>query len=204
MFSPFYIILKIEHPGIDLNNIDYDLIKKLKEKYQFEEAEILKESINLKHGHNILDCVFEENTILISTTGTDGTIANEIIDLAFSEFNLEYIIVNKFEFPSMVKFNDVKTIANINLKERDLIKFDYEFIIALEENEKIVFRMLHDKQFKVDFVSANLSSSERLDSSQKFKEFFDRKHREIHDITNDIFCTQDNLEFLSIEVTQDE
>ncbi|MGG4504202.1 hypothetical protein [Paenibacillus polymyxa] len=207
MFSPFLTELSISHSDVDLKKVESELLKSIKNNFDFKETEIKPEFIELRDSEPIFSCKFSVKNIEISSAihkGSDEL--KKIMKLVFSDLNIKRITISNLELVSLIKFKEVKKLMNFHLINQNIEDYRISLVIPDEKGNTLKLSFLGGETAGYDYISAILNSNKDLISYDDFVDFYDSNIQNTYDTLQRILSSQEeNVEDVSFrEVIENE
>ncbi|MFE4568817.1 hypothetical protein [Paenibacillus chitinolyticus] len=202
MFKPYFFDLLIGHSNIDLREVELQLIKSAREKYNFKSAEMLQDSIQLQDAFPIFKCVIKEEYTHISSA-----LFNELEDIKnfiyLLDQTLDFNDINIISIELLGSFNLIESreLFNLNFNHHEISGFDFEISVKDEESNKTILHFVKSDEglhaVTRTYPQKNVSNLEEMFV------YLEKKSNDLKDTMIKITENQShNLIFSSIEVEQ--
>lgn len=208
MFSPAIIQIDLQNVSLDIQEIEFELVKELKQKYKFNVTEIVKEKILLRDAFPILKCEFEKDLITVSSAITEEIGLQDfkdILGILYNKLSFFQPTIKKFELGGVYKHTDNKKLVNFSLEDEQLTKLNISFSVVNSDNAKITVKFFHDSDKSSDLALINYESSDELHNINDLIAIIDREYGKLTETMSKYTSVQEgDLIFNKLEVSDDE
>jgi hypothetical protein len=197
----------LEYPDLEKDVIEYEILKKLKQKYNFKVTEILEDKMELRDSFPyIYRCEFYTNSATFTLLSIKEN--NAVKDLCFilgEHVSFNEVRIKNLELMSFFKINKSSEILNLNLQDNTLTNFEIEFTSENKDSDKTTAKFIFNNSEDNNLAVINLNTDKTNMNIDQFINYIDQKKKELSKNMDDYCSTQKgNIIFAKTEVVSGE
>jgi archaellum component FlaF (FlaF/FlaG flagellin family) len=211
MFSPVVLELKLGIENLDLKKVELELLKELKQNFEFKETEIIKNRLLLKDGNVLMKCLFENETAVFALLLNKdySNIVKVLLDILNSVLSPKEVRLMQTELIGFATINRVADILNLNIQETIS---DLEIQVTLERNNdlELVLKIYADNSNSSEVVIGQMNGNLIFNDAKTILDIIDKNISQITNKISEYLTPQsNNVSFIKLrgegsEVSDDE